>query len=337
MNQFTPYAKDIISRYRRVEPWFGSIEIPFADSQVSFADLALINLRQANDDILITEIAVDFLNPLVKTSVFDKKMYRWDQNKTPTPIHAIAGSTGQSMPVSTLPIEYYLPAWDDLFFRFQQPEVFLTANRTINFRGLRLRDRLRKGCDDKDAKTVDNGRWVPSIDVIQVGSYSAVTNRASDLLLNHSYRVFTQPKPFDWYVFGFAANWAIDLVIDTFIDLANLSVRENLTNRFINGGGFLGVPTNITAGWQPMQVGHHEINGLHKWWAWGEMTTADFELGAEICIDRNKPQWVAPYVLASGKQFRFILQNHCAQNFTDTKLSVIGQRWLPWDAERIPE
>jgi hypothetical protein len=338
MNQFSPYAKDIIRRYRRIEPWYGSISIPFSQFQTSFANLNLIRLMECADDLLITEIAVDFLDPLVKSSVFDKKMYRWDQNNTPTPIHAFAGSTGQVMPISTLPIEYFLPAFDDLFFRFQQPEIFQTADRTINLRGLRLKDKSHVRCDqNRESKTIDNGRWIPSMDVVTVGSFLTDANLSADFLLDHSYRVFTQPKPFDWYLFGFAANWAIDFTVDTFIDVADLSVRENMTSRFITGGHFLGVPTNITAGWMPMQIAHHEITGVHKFWAWAEAYTSDWEVGLEVCANRDKPQWIAPYMLPAGKQLRLILQNHCAEDFEDTKLSMIGQRWLPWDAERNPQ
>lgn len=189
---------------------------------------------------------------------------------------------------------------------------------------------------DRNLKVLDNGRWIPSYDVLAVGTFTSATSGVPSMLLNHSYRVFTRPRPFPWYVFGFSANWETDQLQDTLIDVADMSKRENMCGGFFAASALLGTEAQLNPGWLPLQYAAYEIEGLHKFWAEATLENPAFKTGLKFWIDRDKQaRFIAPYVMHPGKIMRFIVANRCEGDFEGSLLTVVGMRWLNWDAERV--
>jgi len=141
MFELSDYGKRIVAGYKYVVPELLTIAIPFTG--VASQTLATIPTDLCTDDVLITEISVDFLNALVQVIVKDNTNYTWNENDTPCPIHAIAGAATQVMPVLRLPVEYLLWNNSRLQFTFtnaaSSPE---SVTRYLTCRGLRLKDKL---------------------------------------------------------------------------------------------------------------------------------------------------------------------------------------------------
>lgn len=178
-------------------------------------------------------------------------------------------------------------------------------------------------------KLFEFGHWIPCIEAIQVGELQS--NGTATLMLNRSYTVFTQAKPFDWYVFGFSANWSIDDLIDTIVQVANLAERENTSTRFQPGCEIFGTPQQASPGYMPLQMGVSEVPHIRRAWAWGTLETEEGEYGIGAWYDRRKQDFIAPIKVPQGEQLRFIVGNRCTENFEDTVIGVVGQRWQPWD------
>lgn len=183
----------------------------------------------------------------------------------------------------------------------------------------------------KSDKTFDWGHWIPCIDSIPVGQVQ--TTLLTNLLVDRSFTVFTMPKPFDWYIFGFGASWAGTDLLDSIIQVANLSERENVSTRFLPATALLGQPTQYNPGWLPLQCGYDEMPHIHKFWAWGTLNTEDSEYGIGAWYNSKKLNFIAPFKLPQGEQLRFIVGNRCTGTFADTTITVVGQRWMPWDQE----
>jgi len=183
--------------------------------------------------------------------------------------------------------------------------------------------------------TIENGRWIVCNQSIQFGTPVGDPVGTTTFEVNHSAMFFTQVCPFDWYIFGFAANWGgpghTDDLPDTNMMISITGERENLSTRFINAAQLLGAPQEYPGGYMSLQFGHYEIDVVHEAWAWATVDTPKSQIGASIWFDRDKSlKFMAPYVLRQGDQFRFQLQNRCDSDFPDTILTIIGQRWLPW-------
>jgi hypothetical protein len=142
MYQLTDYGKGIVAKYGRQMPWIGTITIPFATISSASQKTSEIPTDECTDDVLILEMGVNFLNALVRLIITDNSQYQWMQNNVFAPIHTIAGAATQVMPILPIPIEYFLPKNNRLFFTFQNasasPE---TVDRFLTVRGIRLRDR----------------------------------------------------------------------------------------------------------------------------------------------------------------------------------------------------
>lgn len=143
MYQLTEYGKHIVAQYTRQMPYLLTVTIPFATYQSASAQTNQFTSDEATDDVLITEIGVNFLNALVRISIVDNSQYQWMQNNTFAPIHTIAGAATQVSPILPIPIEYFLPKNNRFTFQFinasSSPE---TVDRYLTMRGIRLKDRI---------------------------------------------------------------------------------------------------------------------------------------------------------------------------------------------------
>lgn len=183
--------------------------------------------------------------------------------------------------------------------------------------------------------SIEYGRWFPCVECIQFGTPVENPPGTTTFEVDHSALFFTQPHPFDWYIFGFGANWGFPndptALADTMLMISLTHEKKNLSTRFINAAQMLGVAQEYPPGYLPLQMGWWEITGVHKAWAWVTADTEDTQVGVSGWVDRDrKLRFVAPYMVPSGGQLRFQVQNRCDGDFTNTMLTVVGQRWLPW-------
>lgn len=184
------------------------------------------------------------------------------------------------------------------------------------------------------------GRWIPSYDSLPTGTPDAATSPYRDMLQNHTYYIYTTPRPFDWYVYGFAINTTAVQVVSINIDVSVDQSRENLSSRTIDAGAVLGWPVNapepgetcqINSHWLPIPSAHcfdEEVGGV---WGWFDVETEHNNFGMSAWAGRRKCRIERPpYKVNSGNQFRFKIANRFTAVLPDTTVSVVGIRWLPW-------
>ena len=142
MKVFSFHGEEVIDAYGSVSPWFQTITIPFATFSAANAITNEIPTELCSDDVLVTEIYVNFFNAAIRVSVQDSEQNEWSQRDQFFSIHLIAGSRDQTEPNMRLPIEYALPANSRLLWKFQNAATSpITTNQTLTLRGVRLKER----------------------------------------------------------------------------------------------------------------------------------------------------------------------------------------------------
>jgi hypothetical protein len=144
MYQLTDYGKSQVAKYSHHHPYWSGLTVPWATFPAANAITNLIPGDDCSDDVLITELGVDFLNALCKIKILDNTQYSWMQQENFVSIHTVAGAATQVMPILPLPIEYFIPANSKLYFQFQNAATSpATTNGFLTFRGLRLKDKIK--------------------------------------------------------------------------------------------------------------------------------------------------------------------------------------------------
>lgn len=190
----------------------------------------------------------------------------------------------------------------------------------------------------------ENGRFIPSYDSLPTGTPDAATSPYRDMLQNHSYYIYTTPRPFDWYVAGFAINCTAVQVIAINIQVSTDEERENLSLRVIDAGAVLGWPVNAPEPGETCQINSHwlplpgatcfdESGGA---WGWFNVETeGGANFGASAWASKRECYFERPfYKVSSGKQLRFIVANRFTAELPTTAISVAGVRWLPWEGDQ---
>lgn len=190
----------------------------------------------------------------------------------------------------------------------------------------------------------DYGRWIPSYDSLPTGTPDAATSPYRDMLQNHTYNVYSSPKPFDWFVYGFAINVTSVQVVSIQIQISTDEEKENLSLRVIDAGAVLGWPVatpevgggetcQINSHWLPLPSAYCFDEGGGAW-GWINVETDRGDIGAAAWANRKNCRIERPpYKVTSGKQLRFIIANRFTAVLPDTNVTVIGARWLPWEGD----
>lgn len=188
----------------------------------------------------------------------------------------------------------------------------------------------------------DFGRWIPSIDAIPTGTPEAATSPYRDMLQNYSYYVYTLPRPFDWYVYGFAINCTAVQVVSVMIQVSCDEERENLSLRVIDAGAVLGWPVQTPEVSETCQINSHwlpipsafcfdEGRGI---WGWFNVESESLNWGASAWANGKRCRVERPpFKVTSGQQIRFIISNRFTGELPNTVISVVGTRWLPWEGD----
>lgn len=194
-----------------------------------------------------------------------------------------------------------------------------------------------------------DGRWIPSYDSLPTGTPDAATSPYRDMLQNHTYNIYTTPRPFDWYVAGFAINCTAVQVVSLQIQASTDEERENLSLRVIDAGAVLGWPINAPEPGETCQINSHWLpipgatcfEDAGSAWGWFNVDTPIGEVGAAGWAKGRDCYFERPfYKVSSGNQFRFIVANRFTAELPNTAISVVGVRWLRWYGDepyrRIP-
>jgi len=191
----------------------------------------------------------------------------------------------------------------------------------------------------------DYGRWIPSIDSLPTGTPESATSPYRDMLLNHSYYIYSTPKPFDWFVYGFGLNRTAVQIVGVDISISTDEERENLSLRTIDASAVLGYATQtpeigtgtvqINPHWLPLPGAYcFEERGDGIWGWFNAETEGGGEFGGALWAGRKNCRISRPpYKVTSGKQLRFIIANRFTAELPNTVISVMGTRWLPWSGD----
>lgn len=192
----------------------------------------------------------------------------------------------------------------------------------------------------------DYGRWIPSYDALPVGTPSAATSPYRDLLQNHSYYIYTVPRPFDWFVYGFGINCLSIQVVALTLSISTDEEKENLSLRTIDASAVLGWPIANPEGdggndaqfnphWLPLPGAHCFDESKGGIWGWVEAQGEEFNAGISAHVSRKKCRIERPpYKVTTGKQLRFILANRFTAILPTQCVTVVGARWLPWEGDQ---
>lgn len=189
--------------------------------------------------------------------------------------------------------------------------------------------------DEKIVSNFDLGRWAPSIDTIAVGSPSAgKIGDPTTLAAGRSYYVYTEPKPFDWYVFKFAFSWNENNQ-SLFMNIADMGEDEAMMLSSGPMSGLFGNPTQAFGAPLPYQYGYLEPEASKKRWAWAfRVGSVEIDLWWGRGTGDIANQFIAPYKVLQGNSLRFIVQNKSTvTDVANASLAIVGARWLKWGGE----
>lgn len=190
----------------------------------------------------------------------------------------------------------------------------------------------------------DYGRWLPSFDSLPVGTPESATSPYKDMLQNHSYYVYTTPRPHDWYVAGFALNVTAVQVIGIVVQVSTDEEEENMCLRQTEGSAVLGWPVNSPEPGRTVQINPHWLPLPCAWCldemrgsVWGSLDIAgpSIEAGIEAHWSRREcDEYESFYKVSAGHQLRFVISNRFTALLPSTQITVVGMRWLPWDGDQ---
>lgn len=198
---------------------------------------------------------------------------------------------------------------------------------------------------DRHVNDPDFGRWIPSFDSLPVGTPEAATSPYRDLLQNYSYYIYTTPRPFDWYVFGFGINCLSIQVVSLSLSVSDDEWRENLSLSTLDASAVLGWPRFNPEGtggavvqfnphWLPLPGAYCFDEDKGTAWGWVEAKTDEWDFGISAHVQRKKCRIQRPpFRVSSGRQIRFIVANRFTQMLPTQNITVVGVRWLPWDSD----